>query len=123
LAQYLITKQASYFKLKFLAQVEPETIHEAYSLLLNSDGFERETHTLWDFEDAVILMSTTEMRKIAEAVIASADKRANTAKSAFFVPDTHDAALLKNYITMVAHYPVEFELFDNFKTAVEWLNS
>ncbi len=123
MANYKITQDDGFFHLKFLAQVELDTVQEAYFELLRTQGFMPESHTLWNFENAILLLSITDMHQIADAVIAAADLRASSARSAFFVPDAHDAALLKNYITLVAHYPVEFRLFSDYSESVAWLRS
>lgn len=123
MAKYQITNNEGYFHLKFLAQVDLETIQCAYPDLLRHKDFTPESHTLWDFKDAIVLLSIPDMHVIANAVIDSAHRRADTAKSAFFVPDPHDAALLENYITLVAHYPVEFKIFSEWQQSVRWLAS
>ena len=122
LAKFEITNKGAFFHLKFVSQVDLETIRTAYPALLTQKDFTPESHTLWNFEDAIILLSIADMHVIAEAVIAAADKRAESAKSAFFVPDPHDAALLENYITLVAQYPVEFRIFDDWQQSIDWLS-
>lgn len=121
LQKFEITKKTTYFHLKLFSQVDLESIQTAYSNLLSQKDFTPESHTLWNFESAIVLLSIPDMHVIAEAVIAAADKRAESARSAFYVPDPHDAALLENYITLVAHYPVEFRIFSDWQESIDWL--
>ena len=66
-------------------------------------------------------LSMADLRQIADAVTSSAEQRSGNAKSAFVSADATDKATLENYVTMTAHYPVEFEIFTNFDTAWRWV--
>ena len=118
---FKIQKRDEYFLLDYSDRVDLNSIISSYSTLLQNPEFKKDSHTLWNFTKSLLDLSLEDIHKIAEAVIAASQQRANTARSAFVVQDPSDKAILQTYITETARFPVEFKIFDNERDGVNWL--
>lgn len=123
MGEYKIIQQSDYFLLNFSGQIELSTVMASYSALLQLPGFVSESHSIWNFEESMLNLSISDIHQLADGVTASAGRRSNDAKSAFVVSDPSDTVTLENYITLTSHYPVEFELFSNLRSAEKWIRT
>lgn len=114
-------QQSGFYLLEFSQTVDKQQVINAYTSLLKQDGFNRESHTLWDFRESLIDLSIQDLNEIANAVTSAGEQRSNQARSVFVVSDPSDKTILQTYVTATAHYPVEFRIFDDFQKGVDWL--
>ena len=118
---FKIHLKSDFYLLDFSKTVDKQLIMEAYSSLLKQSDFDRQTHTLWDFRESLVDLSIQDINEIANAVTSAGEQRSNRARSVFVVTDPSDTAILQTYVTATAHYPVEFQIFDNYQKGVDWL--
>ena len=118
---FKIHLKSDFYLLDFSKTVDKQLIMEAYSSLLKQSDFYRQTHTLWDFRESLVDLSIQDINEIANAVTSAGEQRSNRARSVFVVTDPSDTAILQTYVTATAHYPVEFQIFDNYQKGVDWL--
>jgi hypothetical protein len=123
MTNYLITPKDSYFLINFIDKADKPSVIAAYAELINHDDFHLETHTIWDYSNAVVELTIPDIQEISELVRGSSDKRSSNAKAAFIATDPSDRISLQNYITATAFYPVEFMLFKDMRSALEWLSN
>ena len=118
-----ITQNEDYFLITFIGNFDKKTMASAYVTLIKNTDFSQESCTLWDFRNVSVNLSFQCIQENASALNSYNNKRSSSARSAFIVSDLCDKAILETYITAIAHYPVEFNIFDSFSHGVSWLKN